>query len=439
LERLCRLSPDELEALVSCDGLEFDDATYPPPCDPPSGPLRLRRHERGGVVLEVSPRRVPLDDFVLSVLFGTGSCMFSGSYDVARFFRGSVASALGIECEPLPPRISLEPEVDEERLEPPAQRLRKASRLRVPDAGELALALARSVHGQEAALAQVSRAVARHLAKRSPRRPESLLLIGPTGTGKTSTVELLAFELGVLEFPAHVFRVDCGELVNPSDIRRILGAPPSYVGYVDEPPLVAALRAPGCILLLDEVEKADEAVHDVFLGLLDAGTLTAPDGETIQAQHTIVVLTTNLGADDLAYRLRDLPPGSRAEQQVCREHLLREEWPAELVGRIGTVVVYDELTAESRRGVAESAIRSLAAEFGFTVLDLPGVLVDVVGDLADADDIGARAYAYAARDLLGDAFADAVREGLLGTIAVDPGPPPRVVRPVRRRSRARAT
>lgn len=445
MERLCPLSPAELDLLASESGLELDDAVYPPPCDPQRGRLTLRHHERGGILLTVEPREIPLADFVLAMLFGTGSCIFGRSEDLARFLRETVAPALGVECEPLPtppaastepdepaPEADPEPDSDPEpvAVQPPARkRRRKPASRHAPRPDVLAAALARSVHGQEVAVGQVARAVCTHLAKRSPARPESLLFVGPTGTGKTSTVEALPDALEELGFSsAHVFRVDCGELVCWSDLRRILGAPPSFVGYVGRPPLVDALGKPGCILLLDEIEKAHSSVHDVFLGLLDTGRLTAPDGETIEASRAVVVMTTNLGADDLAYRLRELPPGSRVEQRVCREHLLREGWPPELVGRIGTVAVFDELSRDSRRGVAERAIHSLAGEFGLTVEDLPGVLIDVVCDIADASEIGARAYTYAARDLLVDAFADAAREGLLATrVAVDPGPPPRVV------------
>ena len=276
-------------------------------------------------------------------------------------------------------------------------------------------------------MGRVARAVATHLAKRRPARPESVLLVGPTGTGKTSTVESLPAALAELGYrDAHVFRIDCGELLHTSDLRRVLGAPPSYIGYVDEPPLVDALRRPGCILLLDEFEKADEAVHDVFLGLLDEGRLTAPDGETVDAPATIVALTTNAGADDLEYRLREVSPGSREEQHLCRDHLLREGWPRDLVGRIGTFAVFDPLSEESQRGIAENAIHRLADEFGLTVESLPAVVVDVVRDLADASEIGARSLTYAARDLLVDAFADASRAGARGPVSLDPGPPPRV-------------
>ena len=109
MERFVHMSLDDLDLLVSGEGCELDDVAYPPRCNPPRGPLRVRAHDRGGIKLEVSRRRLPLDDFVLSVLFQTGSCIFGGSEDLARFFRGSIAKAFGIESEPIPPRFTPEP------------------------------------------------------------------------------------------------------------------------------------------------------------------------------------------------------------------------------------------------------------------------------------------------------------------------------------------
>lgn len=433
MERFVRMSVDEIEALVSHDGWDVDDVSYPPACIPARGPLHMRALEQGGVKMQVAHGELAVDDFRLAVLFKTGSFIFAGSDDLARFFRGPVAVAFGIEVEPLPPRPVAEEEprlFDEEPEPPPEPRRRKPSRekpQRLPRAGELAARLAREVDGQDDALEIVARAVVNHCAKPFPTRPESIVLLGPTGTGKTSTIEALPEALADLGLRRrHVFRVDCNELVHASDIRRILGAPPSYIGYVEEPPLVEALREPGCILLLDEVEKATEVVFDVFLGLLDDGRITAPDGETVEAPGAIVAMTTNEGADDLVHRLRDVPVGGREEQQACREHLLRAWWSPELVGRLGAFAVFGELSSEAQRGVAEKAIRRLGSEFGVTVGELEPVLADVVWDIAHAGDFGARALTYAARDLLADAFADAARDGVRGAVKVEAGPPPRV-------------
>jgi len=429
-----RRSVEDLELLLEADGCDFEHAAYPPACDPPAGPFRMRPLEVGGVKLEVERRELKTDDFRLAVLFHCGSCLFAGPRDLAEFFRGPVARVFGMEAEPLPPRAPPSRPADDllDDLTPPEPpRRRKAAgtaKAVAPRPHDLARRLAPAVRGQELALPRVADAVCTQLAKSAPARPASVLLIGPSGTGKTSTVEALPAALADLGFGgAHVFRVDCNELLHDSDLRKFFGAPPSYIGYVEDPPLFTALCRPRCILLLDEIEKASDAVRAVFLGLLDEGHVTAPDGERVDARSTVVAMTSNAGADDLAYRLRDLPPHGREEQDACRDHLLCEGWPPELVGRIGSIAVFDRLDEEALRGVAENAIHALAAEFGLELRELPPVLADVVHDLAAASDIGARALTYAARDLLATAFAEAAREGIRGAVALDPGPPPRVV------------
>ena len=444
MERFVRTSVDDLELLLAADECDLEDVAYPPRC-PARGPLRMRQLEAGAVKIEVERRDLSTDDFRLAVLFHGGSCVFSGAEDVAGFFRGPVARAFGIEVEPLP-----EPDPPSgdllDDLRPtsqasaptvaptvaPRKPARKAKSRppvpRSPRAGDLADRLALDVHGQPGALGRVAEAVATQLAKPAPARPASILLLGPTGTGKTSTIQALPEALRELGRPGvHVFRIDCNELVHGSDLRRFLGAPPSYIGYVEDPPFFVALRTPRCIVLLDEIEKATRELHSLLLGLLDEGRLGAPDGTTVDAPGIVVAMTSNEAADDLAFLLRDVPQGSRAEQTVCREHLLRLDWPAELVGRIGTFAAYDSLGEDSLRGVAERAIVSLAREFALELDTIPPVLADVVRDLADASDIGARSFDYAARDLLTAAFAEATREGVKGQVAIDPGPPPAVV------------
>ena len=441
MERFVRTSVDDLELLLAADECVFEDAAYPPRCDPARGPLRMRQLEIGAVKVEVERRDLSTDDFRLAVLFHGGSCVFSGAEDVAGFFRGPVARAFGIEVEPLPrpdpPAGDLlddlrpPPSSPAATVTPPKPARKRKPRptvQRSPRAADLADRLALDVHGQPGALGRVAEAIATQLAKAAPVRPASILLLGPTGTGKTSTIQALPEALRDLgRSGAHVFRIDCNELVYASDLRRFLGAPPSYIGYVEDPPFFVALRTPRCIVLFDEIEKATRELHSLLLGLLDEGRLGAPDGTTVDAPGIVVAMTSNEGADDLAFLLRDVPEGSRAEQAVCREHLLRLDWPAELVGRIGTFAVYDALGEEALRGVAERAIVSLAREFGLELDSLPPVLADVVRDLADASDIGARSFDYAARDLLTAAFVEAAREGVKGRVAIEPGPPPAVV------------
>ena len=447
MRRLVGASVEEFERLFAGGGggADLEEAVYPPGCAPRSGPLRFRPLEAGGVLLEVSRARLESDDFRLAALFSGGRCVFTSAADLAGFFHGAVARAFGIQVEqpPAPPPVSGPPGpqasgtlVDELRptarprreTRRPAPRRKAVRSSRSPAPQKLERALAEVVRGQPAAIGRIAAVVSAQLAKTAPARPESLLLIGPSGCGKTSAVEALPDVLAGLGVAgAHVFRMDCNELTDDYEVRRFLGAAPGLVGYQKRPPLLAALSEPRCIVLLDEIEKADESVHTVFLGLLDEGRITAPDGTAVRAPDAIVALTTNLEAAELAYRLRDAPPHDRWRERVCRDHLLRADWPAELVGRIGSYAVFEPLAADTLYEIAQDAVRALAREYGLELDPPPPVIVDVVLDLADTNDIGARAVLYATRELLAQPLADAARDGLRGPAAIDPGPPPTVL------------
>ena len=138
----------------------------------------------------------------------------------------------------------------------------------------LAARLALVIHGQDPALERVASATVTQLRKRHPARPGSVALLGPTGAGKTATVEALPAALKSLGYDdAEVFRLDCGELTDSIQLTRLLGSPPGYSGHAATTPLLTALERPGCILLVDEVEKAHPDLLDMLLGLLDAGRL----------------------------------------------------------------------------------------------------------------------------------------------------------------------
>jgi hypothetical protein len=441
MKRLVSMSVDELELLVTSsdaeEAFELDDASYPPGCDPPTGPLRLRRLERGGLKVEVDKRDVAPDDFRLSVLFYCGACLFANPRDLAEFLRGPVAAAFGIEVEPLPRPSARPAEALLEDLAPRVERKpkRRASRpktrrspAKAPLPSDLARRLAQDVAGQDVAVERIAEVVSGHLAKIAPSRPESILLLGPSGSGKTRAIQALPEALEDLGYGGtHIHRIDCGRLAGDFDASRILGSAPGYVGYTEKPPLVEALEKPGCILLLDEIEKAHRAVRHVFLQLIDEGRFTAPDGRSLECPGLLVAMTSSDRADDLEYELADVPHDPRLELPVCRVHLWRCGWPDELIGRIGSIVVFDPVPGRSLHDAAESAIRELGLEYGLEIEVLPPVLADVVLDLADPGEVGIRALTFAARDLLMRPLADAAREGLSGAVAIEAGPPPRVV------------
>ena len=213
--------------------------------------------------------------------------------------------------------------------------------------------LSRIVKGQDAALERVAHVVCAQRAKAAPKQPGTIMLLGPTGTGKTFTVEALPAVLEELGQPgSHVVRVDCNELTQPFQVSRLIGAPPGYVGYDSKPRLLEQLEKPGCILLLDEVDKAHPSVLvDVLLNLIDKGRLSSPNGSTIYAEHAVIAMTSNLAVDELALRLHQIPLENRwVVQRICRE-LLADEG----------VTWLEEDTAEED-GVEEHKAKGLCAD-----------------------------------------------------------------------------
>ncbi len=445
-----------IELLFDCVGREprtWAQAQYPPACDPACGSVELRAAPDGSVVLHVERRELPCEDSRLRMLFATGVGVFATPRDLDRFAKGPLAQAFGIRVEsdvpdasPDDAQLSLPLERSAEggsggaASEPAASAPRQAEPPKRPalEPPRLAEKLGRVIKGQDAALERVARLVCAQLAKEAPVRPATILLLGPTGTGKTSTVEALPRTLARLGYRTRLFRVDCNELTHSFQVSRLIGAPPGYVGYGDTPALVRALEQPGSILLLDEIDKAHRSViGEVLLNLLDTGRLTASDGTVVSAAHAIIAMTSNVAAAELIEQLEHVPLENRwAVQRICRRALADDGFPPELLGRIGAFAPYAPLDDDGYRQAARVAVSSVAGEYGFRVARIEPVVVEVVLDVAGDNDLGARALHYAATELLSDAFVAARARGLSGPVAIEAGPPVGVV-PYRRTPRSR--
>ena len=436
MDRLVNTSLEQFEWLFD-EPVEWPDARYPRGCRPARGWLRTVVAPAGGLILHVAPCAFAAPSFRLSALFEAGTAIFPTPRDMFSFWHGELAQALGIEVtvELLGPDLAQEPvtvlqsalDVDLPLELSRARRPRsKAAARPALTAESLAERLGEVVHGQPAALERIAHVVATQLAKRKPSRPGTVMLLGPTGSGKTSTIEALPDALSALGKPgAHVFRVDCNELSERIQLTRLFGAPPGYIGHDPENPLLEALARPGCILLLDEVEKAHpNLIHDVLLNLLDTGRLTAPDGSKVEAAHALIAMTTNVAVDELQQRLHRVPLEHRwAVQEICRAVLLEDDFPPELVGRIGAFAVYRDLDDESMKAAATGTVTSLAREYGLSPVAVDPILAEVLLDIAGRSGLGARALHHAASELLGSAFAAAASDGLSGRVVIETGPP----------------
>ncbi len=226
--------------------------------------------------------------------------------------------------------------------------------------------LKRRVIGQNEAIARVTQAIQVARAGLKPRhRPAGVFIfLGPTGVGKTELARALAAE--VFGSDEHLIRVDMSEYMEKHAVSRMIGAPPGYIGHDQEGQLTGKLRRrPHCVVLLDEVEKAHPEVFDLFLQVFDAGRLTDAQGHTVDAQHAIWIMTSNVGTDMLGH---SMPSGFRAGKGAVedsqRERLmerLRQTFRPEFLNRIDEVVIFQPLDQEQARAITRLQMNELAA------------------------------------------------------------------------------
>jgi len=244
-------------------------------------------------------------------------------------------------------------------------------------ANDIAIALSNRLVGQPAAIEAIVPYVQMHRAMLAPEgRPAGVfLLIGPTGTGKTKTVEALA---DVLHGSAKkVLRVDCGEFQMEHEVAKLLGAPPGYLGHRETQPLLTQQKLNGAsselcdlsIVLFDEIEKAASSVARLLLGVLDKATLRLGDNSTVNFEKTMIFLTSNLGARAMS---REINPDFGFESLVEKpdgDHMaklksigmtaLRKRFAPEFINRIDSVVTYQPLSAEALAAILDQHVQEL--------------------------------------------------------------------------------
>jgi ATP-dependent Clp protease ATP-binding subunit ClpB len=217
--------------------------------------------------------------------------------------------------------------------------------------------LRKRVVGQEEALQAVSKAVRRARAGlQDPNRPiGSFLFLGPTGVGKTELTKAVAAFL--FDDDRALTRIDMSEYMEKHSVARLIGAPPGYVGYDEGGALTEAVRRrPYQVILFDEVEKAHEDVFNVLLQVLDDGRLTDGQGRTVDFRNTLIVLTSNLGADALA-ALADGEDVDLARGQVMAA--VRARFRPEFLNRLDEIVLFRRLARADMGSIVDIQIERL--------------------------------------------------------------------------------
>lgn len=217
--------------------------------------------------------------------------------------------------------------------------------------------LRQDVVGQEEALQGISNAVriARAGLNGHNRPMGSFLFLGPTGVGKTHLCKTLAKFLFADE--SAMQRIDMSEYMEKHSVARLIGAPPGYVGHEEGGILTESVRRrPYQIVLFDEFEKAHRDVANVLLQVLDEGCLTDGMGRKVDFKNTIVIMTSNLGAQFLAALPEDVP-SSAAREPVINE--LRRQFPPEFINRIDEIILFNRLSRNDMDEIVHQHIRQI--------------------------------------------------------------------------------
>jgi ATP-dependent Clp protease ATP-binding subunit ClpB len=214
------------------------------------------------------------------------------------------------------------------------------------------------VIGQNAAVRAVSNAVRRARAGlNDENRPlGSFLFLGPTGVGKTELTKAVAEFL--FDDDSAMVRIDMSEFMEKHAVARLIGAPPGYVGYDEGGVLTEAVRRrPYQVVLFDEVEKAHPDVFNVLLQVLDDGVLTDGQGRTVDFKQTLIVLTSNLGAQSLS-QLPDGADPSQARRDVM--DAVRAHFRPEFLNRLDETIIFDRLGRGDMGGIVDIQLGLLA-------------------------------------------------------------------------------
>ena len=289
--------------------------------------------------------------------------------------------------------------------------------------------------GQDEAINTIAKAIRRARAGlKDPRRPiGNFIFLGPTGVGKTELVRALAeFMFGSEDT---LIRLDMSEFMEKFAVSRLVGAPPGYVGYDEGGQLTEAVRRKSyCCILLDEIEKAHPDVFNLLLQILDDGHLTDAKGRRVDFRNSIIVMTSNVGAElirkgttiGFASRSNEAKTQEQAYEKM-KENLLNElkkTFRPEFLNRVDGVVVFHSLTKEQIRQIVDLMLTSVTqqlSEKGIK-LEVTDAAKDFLGEKGYDEVFGARPLRRAIQDMIEDKLSEDLLRGKFqsgDTVVVD--------------------
>ena len=279
------------------------------------------------------------------------------------------------------------------------------------------------VVGQEEAVTAVSKAIRRgRIGLKDPKRPiGSFLFLGPTGVGKTELSKALAEAMFGTE--SALIRVDMSEYMEKHSVSKMIGSPPGYVGYEEGGQLSEKVRRnPYSVILFDEIEKAHPDVFNILLQVLDDGHITDAQGRKIDFKNTIIIMTSNAGAENIIAPKRlgfGVATDAKADHEFMKGRVMEEEkrlFKPEFLNRIDEIIVFHQLTKEHMKGIADIMLRGIEKrskeQLGIT-LTVNEAAKDLLIDKGYDDKYGARPLRRTIQSLLEDKMAEEILDGKL--------------------------
>lgn len=274
--------------------------------------------------------------------------------------------------------------------------------------------------GQDVAVTKVVKAIKRsRIGLKDKNKPSVFLLLGKTGTGKTLLAKVLAEYIYGDE--DSLVRIDMSEYMEKHAITRLIGAPPSYVGYEEGGQLTEKIRRkPYCVILFDEIEKAHDDVFNLLLQLLDEGHLTDGMGRKVNFKNTLIILTSNIGANEVKSFGKSMgfetDSTSLTEETKSLELIkkaLKKKFKPEFLNRINDTIIFNNLVEEDINKIVYLELEKLKKriqEMSYK-LNVSKEVVDFIAKEGYDEEYGARPLGRAIQHYIEDPVADEILNG----------------------------